>query len=210
MKLLKPVLAGLAICLGVASAEATIISFTPGLSSFGASASIIAAPRQVLNSVVFNRAQQGFDERQGVLLGANLSIDGGSIAAGTTVDSHMIFLNKQDGVPGTLSHTVTWTFGGAILGVMSNTSGSLEVASSALLGAIGTVYPGAPFANRGLEGSGDGYTILGNQLTLTMVVTQPGDWIRVVTAPEPIPEPGTMLLLGTGVAGLALRRRRRA
>jgi len=210
MKLLKPVLAGLAICLGVAPAEATIISFTPGLSSFGASASIIAAPGQVLNSVVFNRAQQGFDERQGVLLGANLSIDGGSIAAGTTVDSHMIFLNKQDGVPGTLSHTVTWTFGGAILGVMSNTSGSLEVASSALLGAVGTVYPGAAFANRGLEGSGDGYTILGNQLTLTMVVTQPGDWIRVVTAPEPIPEPGTMLLLGTGVAGLALRRRRRA
>ncbi len=116
----------------------------------------------------------------------------------------MIFLNQQDGVPGTLSHIVTWTFSGTILGVMSQTNGGLEALSTPILGLPGTTY--ATFGNRGLE-SNDDYTVLGNQITLDLRVTQPGDWVRVVTA-SPVPEPGTLLLIGSGLAGLALRRRR--
>jgi hypothetical protein len=206
MRLYRTVVAGLVVAgLSGWPAEAAIIGFSPGLSSAGASAAIIAPPATLINSTAFNTAQQGFDELQGVLLGAPVLIDGGgSIAAGTVVDSHMIFLNQQDGVPGTLSHIVTWTFSGTILGVMSQTNGGLEALSTPILGLPGTTY--ATFGNRGLE-SNDDYTVLGNQITLDLRVTQPGDWVRVVTA-SPVPEPGTLLLIGSGLAGLALRRRR--
>ena len=62
-------------------------------------------------------------------------------------------------------------------------AGRLERASSRFLGAIGTKYPGA-FSNRGLERR-DSYSIVGNTITVTMLVAEPGDWIRVLTAPAP-------------------------
>lgn len=122
-------------------------------SSIAGNAAIILAPAFALDAMVTNTAQQGFDEAQNVLLLTALSVDGGTIAAGTRVNSHMIFFNqaiKKSGV----SHTgVTWTFDGTILGVMSDTPGALEDASTLLLGAIGTTYPASgSFAFRGMEG----------------------------------------------------------
>jgi MYXO-CTERM domain-containing protein len=176
------------------------------LVSVTAPGEIIPAPPRVLNDDVTNDHQQGFNERQGVLLVAPLSIDGGAIPAGTVVDSHMIFLNISGRGP-VSNQGVIWTFDGLVLGVMSDTGGTLEAASSTLLGAIGTTYPAA-FPNRGLENQ-DGYVISGNQLTVNMRVTQPGDWIRVITA-NPVPEPGTVAAGAalTVLAGLALWRRR--
>ena len=155
---------------------------------------------------------QGFNERQGVYLASDLAIDGGTIAAGTLVNSHMIYLDQgEDMVPHSDEHlNVTWTFDGIVLGVMSDWPGVLEAASSSFLGAAGTIYPAA-FNGRGLETTAyhpqpDGYVINGNELTVSMWVIEPGDWLRVVT--KPVPEPSTFLLLGSGLIGLGYMRRR--
>ena len=169
---------------------------------------IIAAPASVLNSDTVdvppgatNTHQQAFDEQQGVLLTAPLPVDGGAIPAGTVVDSHMIFLNITDGTQRSVTNfNQTWTFDGPILGVMSDADGTLEVASSPMLGAGATAYPKAPFPGRGMDrpsgspdrGSGgvtvEGYTISGNSITIGMSVMQPGDWIRVITAGNSPPD----------------------
>lgn len=69
-----------------------------------------------------------------------------------------------DGRPGTTDLNQTWTFDGPVLGVMSAPNGTLEVASSPLLGAPGTAYPAAPFPARGQEVgdgvTGEGYTVV--------------------------------------------------
>lgn len=146
-------------------------------------ATIIEAPADA-GTDTENDAQQGYDELQGVTLSEDLVVDGGTIAAGTTVDSHMIFYNTGN-VEVTRGHLdVVWDFSGAVLGVMSDIDGELEAASNELLGAEGTLYPGA-FANRGQETEeGDNYGIEGQQLTVGMSVMVPGDWIRVITAAE--------------------------
>ncbi len=204
-------------------AQAKIILASGPLSSAGAAASIIGAPPNALDDTVTNLGMQGFDEAQGVTTTVAHGIDGGgAIAAGTVVNSHMIFLNS----PGSLglSHFgVDWTFDGAIIGIMSDRNGTLEAASTFELGAAGTNYtapfvgsgPAAPFPARGLEGNNgtgvgaDGYALLApNVLRVGMIVSEPGDWIRVVTAVQ-VPEPGTAVLLGIGMLGLGLARRRR-
>ncbi|OAN17751.1 hypothetical protein A3K86_02190 [Photobacterium jeanii] len=188
-----------------ANASATIMSVSSGTSSAGFSAQITPAPGSVLNNNVTNQAQQGFNEQQLVSLTSDLSVDGGTIVKGTNVASHMIFLNKPNRVRGAISHLdVEWMFDSKILGVMSDSGGTLEAASSSFLGAPGTTYPGA-FGARGMEGN-DSYIIDGNKLTVSMRVTQPGDWIRVITD---VPEPASMALFGLGLMGLGLSRRRK-
>jgi hypothetical protein len=192
--------------LSYGAALASIFVFVgPAVAMLTSGPDIIGAPASVIDDSpgAENSHQQAFNERQDVLLAANLAVDGGFIAAGTRVDSHMIFLNT----PGTqnANGTATWTFGGPVLGVMSDAGGSLEAASNALLGASGTAYPGA-FGNRGLE-SNDWYSVSGNQITVRMQVTEPGDWIRVAT--HSIPAPGAVVLasLGAGLVGWLRRRR---
>ena len=168
---------------------------------------IIAAPAYVIDDApgATNFHQQGFDEAQDVLLMMDLAVDGGLIGSGTVVDSHMIFLNTPVGAGGASDSGVQWLFDGIILGVMSDSGGTLEAASSSILGAPGTVYPSA-FNNRGMEG-GDSYTVVGNMITVNMIVSEPGDWIRVVTASASVPEPSALALLSLGLLGVAFRRK---
>lgn len=167
--------------------NAAIVSVAGPPSSAGLPPAIIGAPPNALNSVAFNLGMEGFNEAQGVVTSVAHVTDGGHIPAGAFVDSHMIFLNKPDDRPGGLSHIrVVWTFDGLIVGVMSDRNGVFEAASTFELGNPATNYtvgpPSqvAPYPARGMEG-GDSYIVAGNSIVVNMGVSQPGDWIRVVT-----------------------------
>jgi hypothetical protein len=170
---------------------------------------IITAPAYAIDDPpgAVNDHQQAFDERQNVLLASDLNVDGGLISSGSMVNSHMIFLNSLGSVA-IADLGVRWGFDGIILGVMSDTGGNLEANSSALLGAVGTVYPSS-FSLRGME-SNDSYLVSGSIIEVNMSVVEPGDWIRVITAATSVPEPSTVVLMGLGLAGLGFSRRKKA
>ena len=201
------------------TAQAALVSVSGPNSSAGTAPAIISAPSSVVGSTAaggaYNTGQQGFDEAQDVLLTSDLAVDGGgTIAKGTYVDSHMLFMKQIDSdlLPALTHDGVEWTFSGEILGVMSDNGGTLEAASSSFLGSATTTYPGTGFANRGLETDPvhDDYQIAGNVLTFSTLVTQPGDWIRVITrgtAPV-VPAPGAVILtsIGMGLVGWFRRK----
>ena len=166
---------------GAGATHAAILAVDGPPSSRGEAAAIIEAPPSVHDDAFFADAMRGFNERQGVVLREKLLVDGGSVAAGTAVDSHLIFLSPYPDHP-TRHVAVTWRFSGAVLGVMSDTHCSLQMRSDPLLGNPGTQYPGRS-AFRGMERRlGDYYAFDGETLTVTMTVPQLGDWIRVITA----------------------------
>jgi len=203
MKIFQIIVISVALIYGT-MANAALLSVSGDNSTRGVAAAIIGAPANALDAMKTNEGQEGFNERQNYVLLAAIDTDAGSIASGIRVDSHMIFLNKYDG--DNISHNnVLWTFSGAILGVMSDRNGIKEEASTDVLGNPGTNYPAGGFSARGMEGA-DSYSILaglgiGNQLSVNMVVAQPGDWIRVVTA-SAVPVPAAVWLFGTALVGL--------
>ncbi|MGK7925352.1 MAG: PEP-CTERM sorting domain-containing protein [Spirulina sp.] len=193
MKKLLFALIGTAVFSTIAtSAEAAILSV-------GRGGKLIDAPASVVDDATEGGFEDadfmlGFDEKQNVLLTEDLAVDGGIIAAGTRVSSHMIFMNTP-GNKWLRKDNVRWEFDGNILGVMSDGPGNLEAASNDILKAEGTLYPSKLLA-RGLDpDSVDDYFEVGpNTLAVTMTVTEPGDWIRVVTVAD-VPEPVSLLSL---------------
>lgn len=196
------------------SASASIISFTGDIGQI-ADADV---PANITDSAPADATQiLSFNEKQNVLLDQLLDpLFGADIAAGTRVDSHMVFLNKPDGVGGTLDFNGTITFSGTILGVFGRENGADlaglngRVDTDSLLG----VSNYDNFANRGMENNGtgannDSVSFLDDTLTIRLKVTQPGDWVRVVTA-SAVPLPAPVLLFGSGFAVFAAMRRRKS
>lgn len=169
--------------LAAGTSSAAILSVEP---VSGVPGRIIAAPTDALDHAITDDDHMlGFDERQNLVLPHDLAVDQGTIAAGTRVSSHLILFNQR-AVDGPRHSANDWVFDGIVIGVMSDVAGRLEAASSALLGAPGTAYPPGGFAHRGFE-SPDRYEGVGTAtLRVEMRVWQPGDWIRVITAAQPI------------------------
>lgn len=188
--------------------------------------------KQVLNSAFAdNDLIIGISEQQNVAV-TGLDVDGAIDITGN-VASHLVFFNREN-VSGTL--TASFFFDRQILGIMTDGGGTLEAKSTGRLGLSGVRYPtfredptgedggqisitnylyNGAFGARGLE-SNDSASFSGNRLDVTLRVSEPGDWIRVITAASDsqggqgiVPEPTSCVLWGLGVAGLALARSRR-
>lgn len=145
-----------------------------------------------------------FNEDQNILLGAPLVVDVGTspIAAGTFVASHYVFFDPGPGQ--TMIGTVD--FDAPILAIVTSTG---NLFASDFLANTGVNYLNP--ANRGLE-AGDFVTISGpNQIEFNVFASNPGDYVRVLTAfsPTAAPEPATLAILGGAAAAFGLWRTRR-
>ncbi len=195
----KTLFATAALAMAATASNASIVSYSASVMEIAQPASVTdLAPGSNTHILAFN-------ERQRMTLAADLVTDSGTIMAGTKIDSHMVLLNRDDTRTRNLTLAGSLVFSGNILGVISTTAGLL---ASDSLGAP-SVY--TSFPNRGLEAYNiDGYTVAGSALDVIFKVTQPGDWIRVVSVAE-VPVPAAAAFLPMGFAALVgLRRRRKA
>lgn len=194
-KLCTTALLALSLC---SAAQASVISVDVDIAGGGSWLDYAGGGKVGNNSFDANGVFYTMDEAQNTVLAATVAVDGGSVAAGTSVDSHLLWFDPK------ISQRVqaSVTFSGRILGVIITQSGLL--ATNDLLGLAGVTYLMPRLV--GLEGA-DLFSINGNVLMVDWRASTPGDHIRVITATVPVPAAGGLLALG--LLGLAAMRRRK-
>jgi MYXO-CTERM domain-containing protein len=215
-KLLISLLAA-SIALALTSAQAGIVSVSGAASQVAAPGS--AAQNSGLESfttaAVFNE-QQNVTLAQAALVNATTSgffntvaaLTPGSIAIGTLVSSHYLHADPVGSGGVVYSYTGSVTFDADILGVAALNA---ELIGSNFLGAPGTSYPGVANVN-GIDypDNTDSFTISADRRTLSFNVAAwtGADALRVITAGNAVPEPGTVGMALAALGALALTRRR--
>lgn len=120
--------------------------------------------------------------------------------SGLLGDSWYIFFEPK----GVESLTATITFDSAIAAIYTTQAG---LAGSAGYEASSVNYS---YANQfvGLESRTDSFSYSGNTLTFSITSKDPGDHIRVLTAP--VPEPATYALMAAGLLAVGFAAKRRS
>ena len=207
---LAPAIAAMTIAGAVDAATISVVS---------GDGAVIPTPGTVNNTTPANTTTiLAFNERDGVVVDTDLAAVTGEsfvanpnptnivIGSGTRVDSHLLIFNRERGTQ-QVSATATFSFSRDIIGLILDDDGLN--ATNGTLGAEGTNYGALDGLELGPNANSDEFQVDGNELTLNLTVRQPGEWIRVLTAPAAVPVPAAGLVLLGGLGALTVVRRRR-